>query len=281
MNLAEAFDFVAAQRPAWKDGKNWAKPFCFNREHILRLLGANKNVNKITKADLAKLRTALLSENGKKGRRTPGGVNRIMSMLNTLLKDLEENEIIDKAPKIKALPENNQRMAFYTQKDIHQMVNISQDVFHNPELADAILFGVYTGCRQSELLALTVNDVDLRNKLLTFRDTKNGTDHLLDIHKELVPILERRVTNKPPGSPVFNFANKDDLYYTFKKVRALCGLSEDHVWHTLRHTTGTWLAEKGVPLQTIAKILNHKSIQTTERYVKITDSARRNAVNLL
>ena len=281
MNLAEAFDFVAAQRPAWKDGNSWAKPFCFNREHALRLLGANKNVNKITKADLATMRAALLSERGKKGRRTPGGVNRIMSMVQTLLRDLQDNDLIVKAPSIKPLPENNQRMTFYTKKDIHQMVNVSQDVFHNHELADAILFGVYTGCRQSELLKLTVADVDLRNKLVTFRETKNNSDHILDLHDDLVEMLDKRVRNKPPEAKVFHFDNKDALYNAFKKVRDLCGLSADHVWHTLRHTTGTWLAERGVPLQVIARILNHRSTSTTERYVKITDLARRNAVNLL
>ena len=282
MNLREAFDFVATQRPSWKTPSGaWNKPFCFNREHCLRLLGATKQVQKITKADLAAMRSTLMKEPGKKGARTPGGVNRIMSMINTVLAELEDNEIITKAPKLKALPENNARTGWFTRENIHEMVKVSKDVFHNHELGDAILFGVYTGCRQGELLSLTVGDVSLDKGLITFRDTKNGTDHVLDIHDDLREMLEMRCEGERSESKVFQFNNKDHLYAAFKKSRDLLGLPDDLVWHSLRHTTGTWLAEAGVPIQTIAKILNHKNIGTTERYTKVSDAARKSALNAL
>ena len=276
MNLREAFDFVAAQREPWKDGKNWAKPFCYNREHILRLMGADKNVKKITKADLAAMRAKLVSEG-----RAPGGTNRIMSMLNTLLKDLVENEIIDKQPRLKPLKENNERKTFFTRQNIDQMVKVSKEVYGNNELADAITFAVFTGCRQAELLKLTVGDVQLEKDLIIFRDTKNGEDHILDIHPDMKEMLSMRCANESPSEKVFQFSNKDELWSAFKKVRRLCDIGTDHVWHTLRHTTGTWLAEKGVPIQTIAKVLNHKQISTSQRYVKVTDKARSEAINCL
>ena len=282
MNLTEAFDYVAAQRPAWVTPKgNWNKPFSFNREHCLRLLGANKNVKKITKANLAAMRATLMQEPGKKGRRTPGGVNRIMSMINTVLAELEENEIIDKAPKLKPLKENGARTGWFTRENIEDLVTVSKEVYFNHELGDAILFGVYTGCRQGELLGLEVGDVSLDRKIITFRDTKNGTDHVLDIHEDLLEMLQKRCQGNSPSSKVFQFRNKDELYAGFKKSRRAIGLPEELVWYSLRHTTGTWLAEAGVPIQTIAKILNHKNISTTERYTKVTDTARREALNAL
>lgn len=280
MLLIDAFDFVAGLRPAWKGKAGWNPPFSFNRAHALRLLGPNKDVRKITKADLAKMRATLMEEPGKKGRRTPGGVNRIMSLILTLLNELEDNEIIDKAPKLRGLPENNMRTAYFDRPQIEKMITISK-AQGNDLLGDAILFGVYTGCRQSELLSLTVGDVDFRHNLVTFRDTKNGTDHTLDIHTELYDMLKDRCEGKPKAAPVFDFNNDDQLRDAFYKVRDEAGIGSDHVWHTLRHTTGTWLAEKGVPLQTIAKVLNHKNVMTSARYTKVTDKARRDAVNLL
>ena len=282
MNLKEAFDFVASQRPAWVTPKgNWNKPFIFNREHCLRLLGETTNVKKITKANLAAMRAALMQEPGKKGRRSAGGVNRIMSLINTVLAELEENEIIDKAPKLKPLKENGARTGWFTRKNIEDLVTVSREVYFNHELGDAILFGVYTGCRQGELLGLEVGDVSLDRKIITFRDTKNGLDHVLDIHEDLFEMLQMRCQGEDPSSKVFQFSNKDELYRAFKKSRKCLGLSDDLVWHSIRHTCGTWLAEAGVPIQTIAKILGHQSISTTERYVKTTDHARREALNKL
>ena len=282
MNLKEAFDFVATIRTTWKTSKGaWREPFIYNREHALRLLGDRKSVRRITKADLAQMRAKLMQERGKKGLRTPGGVNRIMSMVHTLLKELADNDIIDKAPRLTPLKETGARKEWFSRDDIKAMVRVSREEYRDNELGDAILFGVYTGCRQGELLELKVGDVDLAKGYLTFRDTKNGTDHVLDIHPEIREMLEIRVEGEHPSSLVFNFTNKDALYNAFKKVRDACNLSDALVWHSLRHTTGTWLSEQGVPLQTIAKVLNHKNVSTSERYVKVTDKARRAAVNAL
>ena len=90
-----------------------------------------------------------------------------------------------------------------------------------------------------------------------------------------------RCENESKDAPVFHFKNKDELYSAFKKVRKVVGLPDELVWHSLRHTTGTWLAEQGVPIQTIAKVLNHKNISTSERYTKVTDKARKSAINSL
>ena len=40
--------------------------------------------------------------------------------------------------------------------------------------------------------------------------------------------------------------------------------------HTLRHTSGSWLAMEGVPLRAIRKLMGHRSITTTERYAHLS-----------
>lgn len=281
MNLVEAFDFAAALHPSWKGKAGWNKPFIYNREHALRILGANKSVKKITKADLAAMRSKLMQEPGQKGLRTPGGVNRIMSMLNTVLKELADEDIIPKQPKLKPLKENGAREEYFTKEQLEQMLTAAVDVFDDREIADAIRFAVFTGCRQGEQLKLTVGDVKLDRSLVTFVDTKNGTTHTLDLHPELVDLLSVRCANESPSEKVFQFNNKDDLYNRFCKVRDHLGFSTKLVWHSWRHTTGTWLAENGHDVLTIARVLNHKNTSTTARYVKMTDKLRKTAINSL
>ena len=281
MKLIDALDMVARYRPAWKGKVGWKPPFTYNRDHLLRLLGADKDVRRITKRDLLEMRHTLLEEPGQRGKRSEGGVNRIMSMCNTLLSDLVELEILDGFPKIKPLKENNTRTTFFTEGQINRMVKLAKEFFNNDELGEAILFAVYTGCRQGELLRLRVEDVDLDNRLLTFRDTKNGDDHVIDIHSGLDAVLQWRLALKKKEDKLFDFINDDQLRDQFYKVRDMAGIDDDHVWHSLRHTTATWLVDRDVPIQVIAEVLNHKTLQTTERYAKVSNKARKSAINKL
>ena len=38
-------------------------------------------------------------------------------------------------------------------------------------------------------------------------------------------------------------------------------------WHTIRHLTATFMAQKDVPMEQIKQILRHKNQSTTERYI--------------
>jgi integrase len=204
-----------------------------------------------------------------------------MSMLSCLLKELEDSEIITKAPRLKGLKENNTKSVYYRKEQVERMAQLAIEIYDDANLSAAILFGAYTGCRLSELLGLQVGDVDLFTDRVVFRDTKNGTDHIIDLHPSLRSIVAPMVKGRPETAKVFQFNSDDALRYRFYKIRNLMGLGTEYNWHTLRHSTGTWLAEKGVPIQTIAAVLNHKQLTTTQRYVKSTDQARRAAINAL
>ena len=283
MKLVDAIDLVATVRPAWKGGgTSFREPHCFNRNHALRLLGKNTDVRKIKKADLAAMRVKLQNERGHKGKRSPGSCNRIMSFINCTLSELVELEVLKHAPSLKRLPENNTKEEYYTKAEVFKMMEDAVLVFNNQALADAILFAAYTGCRQDELLSLKVGDVSLGKAQVTFRDTKNGRDHTLELHHGLYSTVEKRVLNRRDDEMVFTeFKNDDQLRRQFYKVRDYIGKSNKYNWHSFRHTVGTWLAESGVPLQTIAKVLNHKNPMTSARYAKVTDKARKAAVEAL
>ena len=50
--------------------------------------------------------------------------------------------------------------------------------------------------------------------------------------------------------------------------------------HDLRHSYASWLAENGVPLRKIGKLLGHQRTETTDRYSHIADRSLRDATNL-
>jgi integrase/recombinase XerD len=70
----------------------------------------------------------------------------------------------------------------------------------------------------------------------------------------------------PHDQPAGRDALRGDIYQAFR--RAGLGTSSKGT-RILRHTTGTHLIQRGVPLKDIADVLGHRSIDTTAIYAKV------------
>ena len=62
------------------------------------------------------------------------------------------------------------------------------------------------------------------------------------------------------------FLNRLRLLYSIPKSFALL-----LAFHVARHTFGTLLVSAGVPMESIAKMMGHTNIRTTQGYAKVTD----------
>ncbi|WP_373846916.1 tyrosine-type recombinase/integrase, partial [Bacteroides heparinolyticus] len=56
-----------------------------------------------------------------------------------------------------------------------------------------------------------------------------------------------------------------------KKIIGLCGIEKEITWHTRRHTFATMSLSKGVPIESVSKMLGHTNIKTTQIYARITN----------
>ena len=65
-----------------------------------------------------------------------------------------------------------------------------------------------------------------------------------------------------------------------RAFRSACAIADIHglVWHDLRATFGTKLGEAGFDAFTIAALLGHSNVRTTQRYVRATERNKREAV---
>ena len=274
MNLKEAVEFTFENRPAWIEGRG-AKTARINSNHVLRILGGDMDVAAIDTEHFTKLSRTLRDE-GKK----PATINRITAALSTVLTELRVNGFKVNPPAFRRQKEPKGRVSFFEPEEVDQLLEAASQRRDYFLLHDSILFGIKTGCRQGELLKLEHSDIDFDSMQITFRDTKNGRDHVLPLNADLVPILQRRI-EYAIDKTVFPWRDKDMLLRTFKSVRNACGIGEDKVWHTLRHTTATWLVGKNVPLRVIMNVLNHSNVNTTLRYAKAADKATKEAIDLL
>lgn len=147
-------------------------------------------------------------------------------------------------------------------------------------LKQMIHVGVGTGLRRGELLNLRWGDVDLEDEMLYVRNradftTKNHSEHAVPLRGDALRVLremqEARTDNL--DGPVFTDKNgkplKEDRVskrFKFFVCKAKLDGRERISFHTLRHTTASWLAMQGISMRVIQKILGHSSVQVTERY---------------
>jgi integrase len=52
-----------------------------------------------------------------------------------------------------------------------------------------------------------------------------------------------------------------------RTIRDELGMGEHVTLYATRHSYGTWLAEAGVPVHQIKRLMGHSSIQVTQRYM--------------
>jgi site-specific recombinase XerD len=58
-----------------------------------------------------------------------------------------------------------------------------------------------------------------------------------------------------------------------KEIADLCGINKELTYHIARHTFATTVTlSNGVSIESVSKMLGHKSIKTTQHYAKILDS---------
>jgi site-specific recombinase XerD len=66
------------------------------------------------------------------------------------------------------------------------------------------------------------------------------------------------------------------------EIADLCGIEKHLTFHLARHTFATTVTlAKGVPMETVSKMLGHTSIRTTQIYARITDSKIGNDMSVL
>ena len=64
----------------------------------------------------------------------------------------------------------------------------------------------------------------------------------------------------------------DNIEYQWNRIRAEAGLPGLRI-HDLRHSWASVAAMNGVDMVTVAKLLGHALVETTERYVHLSDQA--------
>lgn len=159
-------------------------------------------------------------------------------------------------------------LIIYNKKFATERLNLVKDIY---------VFSCFTGLAYIDVKQFNKSNICIGvdgNKWITKNRQKtdvNSKIPLLDIPLE---ILERykdhpQCLNEDKLLPVLS-NQKMNSY--LKEIADLCGINKDLTYHTARHTFATTVTlSNGVPIESVSRMLGHRSIKTTQHYAKVLD----------
>lgn len=150
---------------------------------------------------------------------------------------------------------------------------ILQRPMHNQateQVRRLFLFSCFTGLASCDALALKYSDVYRSSSgqaYIRVERQKTGVQSLIPLH----PIAEQILKAQGEEQGLV-FANMPkELSSHLKCISMVCGLREHLTSHMARHSFGTLSLSAGLPLESIAKMMGHKSVTSTQIYARVTD----------
>ncbi len=169
-----------------------------------------------------------------------------------------------------------------------------------PHLRPILVVAFGTGLRKGDILNLKWEDIDFDRRLISL--TMQKTDDLIEI--PMMPMVEgalrrmkaeadvRSAAGGPvcpyvfvsirPGRRQHEYTKIVDLKTAFHAALRRAGLADKgYRFHDIRRTFASTLANGGVALTKVQRLLGHRSVTTTERYLNVKLEDKRQAVMIL
>lgn len=138
-------------------------------------------------------------------------------------------------------------------------------------IRDLFVFASFTALSFVDIKELTTDDIVEINGEKWILSKRHKTKipfqvKLLDIPLQIIKRYEPFQENKL----VFPNLNYWSICKPLKKMIKECGIDKDISFHCSRHGFATLVFSKGMPIESVSRVLGHTNIITTQLYAKIT-----------
>jgi integrase len=153
-----------------------------------------------------------------------------------------------------------------------------------PAVRALFITAALTGMRRGELQELKWGQVNLSERRLTLNNTKGAKLAKRGVRTETVSLptftaevlAELKPSDAGDNDRVFtpHHGERIEVNRDWLRVRDRAGLPANLVLHSLRHSAGTVAVMSGLSAPEVQKLLRHRNINTTAKYIHLADEAR-------
>jgi len=166
---------------------------------------------------------------------------------------------------------NVKERQFLTEEELQRVMTVP---LANPPLArvrDIFVFCSLTGISFTDTRNLTTDNLENINGgwWIVSKRQKTGVPFRVKLLDTAYRIIERHEPYRK-GNRLFRLYGNTYANRMLKQIAKECGIEKPVSWHCSRHTMATLALAKGMPIESVSKILGHTNITTTQIYAKIT-----------
>ena len=210
------------------------------------------------------------------GKLSDSTIHLKVNILKSVLREAVRQGLLDENP-FDLLPHSYRVKAQYRERTAltqEELIKLSETPCNTPELKEAFLLSCITGLRKSDILSLSINDIEkCDDTYYIYKKMKKTQRWLrLPLPEEAHHILSKLHAKNDDTPYFFAHLSPHHLGEHLEVWLEDCCISDKHItFHSGRHTCATLLLTQGTDIYTIMRYLGHQNINTTQRYAHITD----------
>ena len=195
---------------------------------------------------------------------------------------MTQNPFANYKPKVREV-----ERAFLSDAEIETIANKDFKIERLNLVRDIFIFSCYTGLAYIDVKQLTkaniVIGIDGERWICTHRQKTDTPSNI-----PLLPMAEKIISKYRDNPQCLNkgqllpILSNQRMNSYLKEIGDVCGINKELTFHIARHTFATTVTlTNGVPIESVSKMLGHKSLRTTQHYAKIVDKKVGNDMSVL
>ena len=218
----------------------------------------------------------------KKKRFAAKTVNRHLCWLSRLMYRAASKRIIRYNPFEDAIYEKEERKIRFLQKsDVAKLMTLKVNDKEAEQARQMFIFSCFTGLAIADMERLKFSHIQTAadgRRYIRKERQKTKVESVVPLHPIAETILNRlreeeeQAVKEKDGDLVFpRDCSRSVMNNKLSTVGLACGIRQRLSFHMARHTFGTLSLSAGIPIESIAKMMGHTSITSTQIYAQVTD----------
>lgn len=216
----------------------------------------------------------------KKKRFAAKTINRHLCWLSRLMYRAVSKRIIRYNPFENATYEKEERKIRFLQKsDVAKFMALKVNDREAEQARQMFLFSCFTGLAIADMECLKFSHIQTAadgRRYIRKERQKTEVESIVPLHPIAKAILSRcqeEQTVKEKGDCLIFpcSCSRSTMNNKLSTVGKACGIRQRLSFHMARHTFGTLSLSAGIPIESIAKMMGHASISSTQIYAQVTD----------
>lgn len=161
---------------------------------------------------------------------------------------------------------------FLTDEEIQRIMQKDFEIPRLEMVRDVFIFSCFCELAYIDVVHLTQENIitlDNRPWIIINRQKTNVQSNIPLL--EIPQMILDKYKGKTKDNRLLPVLSNQKINAYLKEIADLCGIKKRLSYHLARHTFATMLLSKGVPIESVSKMLGHTNIKTTQIYARITN----------